>query len=161
SGGGVLITALNILRDDDLTALGHDSPTYLHALAEALQFAFADRAAYYGDPDFVRVPLRELTAPQRGRQLRQRMSAATSFSPGFYGTHTIDADAGTSHLSIVDGAGNAVAATTSINTTFGAMIVAGDRGIILNDTMDDFSAQPGVPNAYALIGSEANAIAPG
>jgi gamma-glutamyltranspeptidase / glutathione hydrolase len=161
SGGGVLITALNILRGDDLPALGHDSPTYLHALTEALQFAFADRAAYYGDPDFVHVPLRALTAPARGHRLRQRMSAAKTFPPDFYGDHTLEGDAGTSHLSVVDAAGNAVAATTSINTTFGAMVVAADRGIILNDTMDDFSAQPGVPNAYGLIGSEANAIAPG
>ena len=160
SGGGVLITVLNMLRADDLLALEQNSPTYLHLLAEALQFAFADRAAYYGDPDFVRIPLRALLAPQRGHALRHRMSAATTFPPAFYGDHTLAADAGTSHLSVVDAAGNAVACTTSINTLFGSMLVAGDTGIILNDTMDDFSAQPGAPNAYRLIGSEANAIAP-
>ena len=161
SGGGVLITALNMLRADDLLALEQDSPTYLHLLTEALQFAFADRAAYYGDPDFVRVPLRDLLAPSRGRALRRRMSAATTFSQAYYGDHTLAADAGTSHLSVVDRAGNAVAATTSINTLFGSLVVAEGTGIILNDTMDDFSAQPGVPNAFGLIGSEANAIAPG
>ena len=160
SSGGVIISALNMLRADDLLALERESPTYLHLLTEALQFAFADRAAFYGDPDFVRVPLRGLLAPQRGRALRRRMSAATTFSPAFYGDHTLPDDAGTSHLSVVDGAGNAVAATTSINTPFGALIVADGTGIILNDTMDDFSAQPGAPNVFRLIGSEANAIAP-
>ena len=161
SGGGVLITTLNLLRADDLIALERNSPTYLHLLAEALQFAFADRAAYYGDPDFVHVPLDALLSPRRARALRSRMSAATTFSPAFYGDHTLAADAGTSHLSVVDQAGNAVACTTSINTPFGAMLVAGATGIFLNNTMDDFSAQPGAPNAYGLIGSEANAIAPG
>jgi gamma-glutamyltranspeptidase/glutathione hydrolase len=160
SGGGVLITVLNMLRGDDLPALEHNSPTYLHLLTEALRFAFADRAALYGDPDFVSVPLRTLLSPQRGHRLRHRLSAATTFSPAYYGSHTLAADAGTSHLSVVDGAGNAVACTTSVNTTFGAMLVAGDTGIMLNNTMDDFSAQPGTPNAYGLIGSEANAIAP-
>ncbi len=160
SGGGVLIAVLNMLRGDDLLALEHNSPTYLHLLTEALQFAFADRAAAYGDPDFVRVPLPALLSQQRARRLRHRMSAAATFSPAFYGRHTLGPDAGTSHLSVVDGAGNAVACTTSINTPFGALLVAGATGILLNSTMDDFSAQPGVPNVYGLIGSEANAIAP-
>ena len=159
SGGGVLISVLNMLRGDDLPALEQNSPTYLHLLAEALQFGFADRASYYGDPDFVPVPLHALLAPRRGRALRHRLSAATTFSPAFYGDHVLADDAGTSHLSVVDAAGNAVACTTSINTAFGAMIAAGNTGIVLNDTMDDFSAQPGAPNAYRLIGSDANAVA--
>ena len=161
SGGGVVITALNMLRADDLPALEHDSPTYLHLLTEALQFAFADRAAYYGDPDFVRVPLRACSHRGRGRALR----TANERGDDVLARRTTAiirsaADRGTSHLSVVDRAGNAVAATTSINTPFGSMVVAGGTGIILNDTMDDFSAQPGVPNAFGLIGSEANAIAP-
>ena len=160
SGGGVLITVLNMLRDDDLPALEHNSPTYLHLLTEALQFGFADRAEAYGDPDFVKVPLPTLLSAQRGHVLRHRLSAATTFSPAYYGAHTLHADGGTSHISVVDGKGNAVACTTSINTGFGALLVAGDTGIILNNTMDDFSAQPGVPNAYGLIGSQANSIAP-
>jgi gamma-glutamyltranspeptidase/glutathione hydrolase len=161
SGGGVMIEALNIMRDDDLRALEQDSPTYLHLLAEALQFGFADRAEFYGDPDVVRVPLARLTSRQRARQQRRRISAPTSFSPDWYGRRVVADDHGTSHLSVVDGRGNAVACTTSINTAFGSMVVAGDTGIILNDTMDDFSAQPGTPNVFGLIGSEANAIAPG
>jgi gamma-glutamyltranspeptidase / glutathione hydrolase len=160
SGGGMMITVLNVLRRDDLPALGHNSPTYLHLLSEALQFAFADRAASYGDPDFVQVPVRALLSAARGRMLRHRLSAATTFSPAYYGQHTVGADSGTSHVSVVDRTGNAVACTTSINTPFGAMLVAGETGILLNNTMDDFSALPGAPNAYGLIGSEANAIAP-
>ena len=161
SGGGVMIEVLNTLRADDLAALEHNSATYLHLLAESLQFAFADRAAFYGDPDQVAVPLSTLLAPRRGRERRQRISAPTTFSPRWYGDQVAGNDSGTSHLSVVDGAGNAVACTTSINTAFGSMVVAGDTGIILNNTMDDFSAQPGKPNVFGLIGSSANAIAPG
>jgi gamma-glutamyltranspeptidase/glutathione hydrolase len=161
SGGGVLITVLNQLRRDDLRALAHNSPTYLHLLAEALQFGFADRARAYGDPDVVNVPLATMLAAERGRQLRRRIGAATTHPPGWYGEYLGASDAGTSHLSVVDGDGNAVACTTSINTSFGSLVVAGDTGIILNNTMDDFSAQPGAANAYGLIGSQANAIAPG
>lgn len=161
SGGGVLIETLNILARDDLGALGHNSPTYVHLLAEAFQFGFAARAAHYGDSDFVRVPIDRLLAPRTAAALRQRISAAKTFPPTYYGDDgSAPDDAGTSHLSVIDGAGNAVACTTSINTSFGAMVVAGHTGIILNNTMDDFSAQPGVPNVYGLVGSEANSIAP-
>ncbi len=161
SGGGVIITALNALAGDDLRALGHNSPTYVHLVVEALQFGFADRAALYGDPAFTPVPLRRLLAPARGRALRQRISAPTTFSPRWYGDAVVPSDSGTSHLSVVDGAGNAVACTTSINTSFGSLVVAGNTGIILNNTMDDFSPQPGVANAFGLVGSLANGVAPG
>lgn len=162
SGGGVLIETVNILARDDLRAIGHNSPSYVHLLAEAFQFGFAARAAHYGDPDFVRVPLARLLSPRTAAERRLRISAATTFSPAYYGARSAAADdSGTSHLSVIDGAGNAVACTTSVNTSFGSMVVAEDTGIILNNTMDDFSAQPGAPNTYGLIGSEANAIAPG
>ena len=160
AGGGVLVTILNVLSTYDLTALEHNSPTYMHLLAEAMQFAFADRAALYGDPDFVDVPLAWLLSPARANQLRRRLSAATTFSPRFYGSRFAAGDRGTSHLSVIDSDGNAVACTTSVNTAFGSMLTAGDSGIILNNTMDDFSAQPGVPNVYGLIGAEANAVGP-
>src|SRR5262245_18895110 len=126
SSDGGLITVLNMLRADDVLALEHNSPTYLHLLTEALQFGFADRAEAYGDPDFVKVPLPTLLSPRRGHVLRHRLSAATTFSPAYYGAHALHADAGTSHLSVVDRAGNSVACTTSINTPFGALLVAGD-----------------------------------
>jgi gamma-glutamyltranspeptidase/glutathione hydrolase len=160
SGGGLLIQTLNILAGDDLRHLGHQTPTYLHLLAEAMQFGFAARATGYGDPDFVAVPLARLLSPAGARKLRRRISAVTTFSPAYYGDGEAGDDAGTSHLSVADGDGNAVACTTSVNTAFGSMLVAGDTGIILNNTMDDFSVRPGVPNVYGLIGSAANAIAP-
>ena len=160
SGGGVLLETLQLLRADDFRSLQHNSATYLHLLAEAMQFGFADRATYYGDPDFVEVPLGQLLALERAARRRRRISAVTTFSPSFYGDTLPSTDGGTSHLSVIDGRGNAVACTTSINTAFGSMVVAGDTGIILNNTMDDFSAHPDVPNAYGLTGSEANAIAP-
>ncbi|MFQ5667630.1 MAG: gamma-glutamyltransferase, partial [Candidatus Binatia bacterium] len=165
SGGGVMLEILGITHHDDLRALGRNSPTYLHLLAEAMQHAFADRAQYYGDPGFVSVPVLRLLAPENTTALRQRFSATRTFDTGAYGSALGSApaaadDHGTSHLSVMDADGNAVACTTSINTAFGAMLVAGNSGIILNNTMDDFSAQPGVPNVYGLIGSEANAVAP-
>ncbi len=161
SGGGVLVTVLNTVAHDDLAALGHNSPTYVHLLAEALKFAFADRAAHYGDPGFYPVPLEKMVAPGRGRDNRGRIDATTTHPTEYYGSSYVGDDAGTSHLSVVDVAGNAVALTTSINTGFGSKVLVPGTGIILNNTMDDFSARPGVPNAYGLIGSEANAVAAG
>lgn len=165
SGGGVLLEILGILRHDDLPALGHESPTYAHLLAEALQHAFADRAEYYGDPDFVPVPLPRLLAPTNTAALRARIRATQTLDHAAYGSaasgqRATAADQGTSHVSVMDAAGNAVACTTTINTGFGSLVVAGETGIILNNEMDDFSAQPGVPNVYGLVGNEANAVAP-
>ena len=161
SGGGVLLQILRTVGADDLRALEHNSPTYVHLLHEAMAFGFADRATYYGDSDFVRVPLTALLRPARALRLRRTLSAATTFSPAFYGEKFLGADHGTSHLSVIDAEGNAVACTTSINTAFGSMVVAEGTGILLNNTMDDFSVQPGVANVYGLVGSEANSIAPG
>jgi gamma-glutamyltranspeptidase/glutathione hydrolase len=166
SGGGVLLEILGMLRHDDLLALEHNSPTYVHLLAEAMQHAFADRALFYGDPDFVAVPLPRLLADANTAALRRRISASRTFDSSAYGSRATASaatanDHGTSHLSVMDAAGNAVACTTTINTAFGSLVVADDTGIILNNEMDDFSAQPGVPNVYGLIGSEVNAIAPG
>lgn len=163
--GGVLLEILGIMRHDDLATLGQHSPTYLHLLAEAMQHGFADRARFYGDPDFARVPLDRLLGPPNTTVLRQRMRAAGVLDHAAYGSSipagaAAAADGGTSHVSVMDAEGNAVACTTTINTAFGAALVAADTGIILNNEMDDFSAQPGVPNVYGLIGAEANAIAP-
>lgn len=165
SGGGVLLAALGILRSDDLTRLGHNSPTYLHLLAETLKHVFADRARYYGDPDFVRVPLAELLDADLTASLRRRIVATHTLPTEEYGSHlpaaasSVD-DGGTAHLSVIDEEGNAVACTTTINTSFGAMLVAGSTGILLNNQMDDFALAPGAPNTYGLIGNEANAPAP-
>ncbi len=165
SGGGVILAALGILRDDDLRALGHDSATIDHLLAETMKHVFADRASFYGDPDFIPVPILSLLSRPSTGALRRRIKAAQTFAPESYGSHTVTVhppyDGGTSHLSVMDAQGNAVSCTTTINTGFGALLGAGESGIILNNEMDDFSAQPGVPNIYGLVGSEANSIAPG
>ncbi len=163
SSAGVVLQVLGMLDGDDLAQLGHDSAAYGHLLAEAMKHGFADRAKVYGDTE---VPLATLLAPATLGRLRQKIRPHGVLPIDQYGSFTttpgngVD-DSGTSHLSVMDGAGNAVALTTTINTTFGAYLVAGDTGILLNNEMDDFSAQPGVPNAFGLIGAEANAIAPG
>jgi gamma-glutamyltranspeptidase/glutathione hydrolase len=165
SGGGLLLEALGILRGDALDSLGQRSATTAHLLVEAMKHVFADRAVFYGDPDFVEVPLAHLLSAANTTALRRRISATRTFDQRAYGTqpratHARD-DHGTSHLSVMDSHGNAVACTTTINTSFGAALAGGETGVLLNNEMDDFSAQPGVANAYGLIGSTANAISPG
>ncbi len=160
SGGGALLEMLGIIRADDLRALEHNSPTYIHLLAEAMQHVFADRARFYGDPDFVRVPLARLLSPAHTGDVRRSINATQTFDRTAYGSAAAATDGGTSHISVMDAAGNAVACTTTINTAFGAMLPADGTGILLNNEMDDFSAQPGVPNVYGLIGTDANAVAP-
>jgi gamma-glutamyltranspeptidase/glutathione hydrolase len=166
SSAGVLLAVLEMLGNDDLGDLGNESPTYLHLLAEAMQHGFADRARFYGDPGDVPVPVQRLLAPTNTAALRRRISAVHAAPSDTYGSAVppspaVLRDHGTSHLSVMDRAGNAVACTTTINTGFGALVVADGTGIILNNEMDDFSAQPGVPNVYGLVGDAANAIAPG
>ncbi len=165
SSAGVLLEVLGILRNDDLRAMGRESPAYLHLLTEAMKHGFADRARVYGDPAFADVPLTQLLAPANTAALRAKIKPNGTLDLDDYGssvgvTAAAD-DGGTSHLSVIDKRGNAVACTTTINTTFGSYVVAGHTGIILNNEMDDFSAQPGVPNLFGLVGSEANSIAPG
>jgi gamma-glutamyltranspeptidase / glutathione hydrolase len=164
SSAGIVLEVLGMLRGDDLRALGHDSPTYLHLVAEAMKHAFADRAQLYGDPDAVAVPVQRLLAPENTAALRQRIEASRTLDQSAYGSSAADSaaasDHGTSHLSVIDAAGNAVACTTTINTGFGSMVVAEGTGIILNNEMDDFAVQPGAPNVYGLVGAEANAVAP-
>jgi len=169
SGGAALAETLGILsaRYPDGTALvklGAGSSAYLQVLAEALKHAFADRARHLGDPDFVTVPLDHLLAPTYHAELAKRIKDNGVLPADKYGTPDAPADqhrdAGTTHLSVVDAEGNAVALTTTVNLGFGAHLVAGDTGIVLNDQMDDFAMQPGVPNGFGLIGSAQNAVAP-
>jgi len=154
SSGGVLLEVLHILAGDDLAAMGHLSPGYLHLLAEAMKHGFADRARWYGDPAFTNVPIDRLTSPAYGRTLRDRIKPDAIAPAGQYGM----IDAGTAHYSVMDGDGMVVGCTTTINTAFGAMLVGGDTGVILNNEMDDFSIAPGVPNSFGLVGGEANAV---
>jgi gamma-glutamyltranspeptidase/glutathione hydrolase len=160
SGGGLIGESLKVLAPFRPADLGQNSPTYLHVLAETLKGTFADRAAWYGDPDRVRVPLERLLSENHAARIRSHISAAHATPASVYGSEATAADAGTAHISVVDERGNAVACTSSVNTPFGALLSVLGRDIVLNDTMDDFTAQPGVANAYGLVGSEANAIAP-
>ena len=160
SGGVALITMLNIL--DKLGYARAKEPERTHLLVEAMRRAYRDRAHYLGDSDFVDVPVTRLTSTEHAQQLAaaiDRKHATPSSSLSGYGAPEGGND--TTHFSILDKSGNYVAATLSVNYPFGSGFVAGNSGVLLNDEMDDFSAKPGVPNAYGLVGAEANAIAPG
>lgn len=163
SGGIHLLQILNIMEAWPIGTWGHNSAQTVHHLAEAMKLAYADRAEYLGDPDFVKVPQAGLTSKQYAASLRQQIDAnrarqARQIRPGKPQPYESDQ---TTHYSVVDKAGNAVAVTYTLNTNFGTGIVAPGTGILLNNEMDDFSAKPGVPNAYGLIGGEANAVGPG
>jgi len=164
SGGVALIETLNILALHKPDKLGHNSSRHLHLLTEALKHAFADRARYLGDPDFVKVPVGRLTSARYARELDKRIGEHVAPITS-YGTPPPAAPSGdrkgTSHISVVDRDGMAVAMTTTVNTVFGSMVVGKASGIILNNQMDDFAAQPGKPNAFGLIQGEQNAVAPG
>jgi gamma-glutamyltranspeptidase/glutathione hydrolase len=162
SGGAVLLQVLGVLESTDLGLLGAHSAAYFHRLAEAMKHAFADRARLMGDPDRVHVPLEQLLSKERIVAVQQDFDPSQTFEPDHYGM-PIDpgTDGGTQHISVLDADGLAVALTTTINTSFASRVFAPDSGILLNNEMDDFVARPGVPNHYGLVGSEANAVAPG
>ncbi len=159
SGGVAVLDALNILAGFDLHAV--DSGVRKHLVIEAMRRAYRDRALYLGDPDFVKVPLPLLidanyAAGQRS-SIRTDKAMPSDLLPGIeaenVGMHT-------THFSVLDAAGNRVAGTISINLFFGSGFMAPKTGVLLNDTMDDFSIKPGTPNAFGLVGNAANAIAP-
>ena len=160
SGGVALATMLNTLAGFDLQ--GDAEATRVHLIVEAMRRAYRDRAEYLGDPDHVEVPVQRLVHPWYAAGLRAgiRRDRATPSAALPGGVGRVGA-AHTTHFSILDRAGNRVAATLSINYPFGSGYVIPGTGILLNDEMDDFSARPGSPNAYGLVGAEANAIAPG
>lgn len=167
SGGVAIIESLNILTwleqhrlDGRLESLGHNSPKYLHVLTESLKHAFADRATWLGDPDFADIPVSRLTGSAYAEELGKRISLEQTKPLKDYGRYIPIDDGGTSHFSIIDAAGNAVACTETINTGFGSWEVEPKFGIVLNNEMDDFAARPGEPNAFGLIQSEASAVGP-
>lgn len=161
SGGVVLAEALQIIEGFPWAPMSKVDRK--HVTVEAMRRAYRDRAAYLGDPDFVKMPLSLLTSPEyaAGMSTSIRIDRATASSelapPGAEATEGND----TTHFSILDSAGNRVAATLSINYPFGSGYMAPGTGVILNNEMDDFSAKPLTPNGYGLIGAGANAIAPG
>ena len=160
SGGVALVTMLNILSDYPLAEMSAAERT--HVMIEAMRRAYRDRSEFLGDPDFVDVPVKRLTGKTYARAIALSIKphqATPSASFGVPGT-TAGGDS-TTHFSVLDADGNRVAATLSINYPFGAAVVPPGTGVLLNDEMDDFSAKPGVPNVYGLVGAEANAIEPG
>ena len=168
SGGVALVEILNLLTaagarnpETRLDRLEPSSPLYLHLLAESFKHAFADRARYLGDADFVKVPVARLTSREYAADLAARIDLKRTHPAETYGSRAAPDDGGTSHFSILDAKGNAVACTETINTHFGSYVVEPKFGIVLNNEMDDFTSLPGVPNAFGLIQSEANSIAPG
>lgn len=160
SGGVALITMLNILSRYDLSALDRTERT--HVIVEAMRRAYRDRAEFLGDADFVDVRVDALTSMQHADGLADTISMAHATPSSALPPVAVEPEGeDTTHFSIIDGAGNRVAATLSINYPFGAAMVPPGTGVLLNDEMDDFSSKPGEPNVYGLVGAEANAIEPG
>ncbi|HOW10262.1 MAG TPA: gamma-glutamyltransferase [Bacteroidales bacterium] len=161
SGGGIiLLQILGMIEPYDLKQLGFHTVSSVHLIAEAEKRAFADRAEYLGDPDFVGIPLKEMldTAYLHSRMINFNTGSATPSSSLSHGSFATAESEETTHYTVVDCHGNAVAATTTLNNTFGSAIVVDSAGFLLNNQMDDFSVKPGFPNMYGLIGSEANSI---
>ena len=163
SGGTHIVQILNILEDYPIGEWGHNSANTIHHMAEAMKLAYAARSEYLGDTDFVAVPLEGLTSKGYADQLRTSIKAdkarpASEIAPGKPGPRESPE---TTHFSVVDRWGNAVSNTYTINFSYGSGITVAGAGFLLNNEMDDFSAKPGVPNAYGLIGGEANKVEPG
>ncbi|MGI2323992.1 MULTISPECIES: gamma-glutamyltransferase [unclassified Methylococcus] len=161
SGGTVLLEALNILSGYDLARM--DASTRKHLVIEAERRAYRDRDLYLGDPSFVKMPLSRLLSADYAAGLRVAIRPDRVLPSAALGTVPEPARQGdnTSHFSVIDRLGNLVAATLSINDSFGSGFVPPGTGVLLNDEMDDFATVPGRPNAYGLVGGDANAIAPG
>ncbi len=162
SGGITLGQIMKMIEPYDLKALGHNQTKYIQTLVEAERRAYADRNHYLGDPDFIKIPVDDLLNPTylTLRMSDFRMDKATKSSDINRGEVLFFESTETTHYSIVDSEGNAIAATTTINDAYGSKLFCDELGFFLNNEMDDFSSKPGVPNMFGLIGNEANSIAP-
>ncbi|MGL4635721.1 MAG: gamma-glutamyltransferase [Beijerinckiaceae bacterium] len=163
SGGVHLVQILNMLEGFDLKAAGHNSADAIHLFAEASKLAYADRSEYLGDPAFVKVPVKGLTSKKYAETLRAQIDPAKArpgkdIKPGQ--PQPFESDQ-TTHYSVMDQEGNAVSCTYTLNFSYGMAMVADGTGILMNNELDDFAAKPGVPNAYGLVGGDANAPGPG
>jgi gamma-glutamyltranspeptidase/glutathione hydrolase len=164
-----LAEIFNVLEGYDLGALGYHSPKHIHLWTEAVKRAFVDRNAYLADPDFVPQPVDRMIsdayAAERRRDISMdRATPAEQVRPGLGAVERRQASREgehTTHYSIVDAAGNAVAVTTTINSLYGNLVTVAGAGFLLNNEMDDFATRPGTPNQFGLVQGEANAIEPG
>jgi gamma-glutamyltranspeptidase/glutathione hydrolase len=175
SGGIVLISALNILESYPLATLGDRSAAWVHLATEAWRRAYMDRADYLGDPDYNTIPVAALTAKNYAAAWResivpdraspsatlQRPAGFVPPAPATAGHRRRPESPDTTHYSVVDREGNAVAVTTTLNDSFGSHVASASLGFLLNDEMDDFAAKPGTANMFGLVQGPANAIAPG
>ena len=162
SGGITLQQIMKMIEPYPLSKYGHNSEKYIQLLTEAERRAYADRNYFLGDPDFISIPKNQMVSKN---YLKQRMKnftweKATKSSEVSHGNIAISESNETTHYSIVDAEGNAVAATTTLNGAYGSKLYSDELGFFFNNQMDDFSAKPGTPNSYGLIGAEANSIAP-
>lgn len=168
SGGVQIIQILNILEADPLKSLGFHSGQSIHLIASAMQASFADRAEFLGDPAFYKVPMGGLISKMYAGKLRalfpldriRNQDEVKAGDPAAYSRAFRKESNETAHISMMDGFGNMISTTQTINGHFGSGIVADGTGVVLNNKMDDFSAKPGVPNIFGAVGNEANAVAP-
>lgn len=168
SGGIAIIESFNMIKalekqtlKQPFGKLKYHSPEEIHLLTEVMKHAFADRAEYLGDADFVPVPIARLTSSDYASHLAGRIDTQQTKPLKEYGRYVPPQDGGTSHFSVMDAQGNAVACTETINLTFGSYVVIPKYGIVMNNEMDDFAAISGKPNAFGLIQSKANEVEPG
>lgn len=162
SGGLHIIQMLNILENYDLKEVNHNSKEYINLLTEVMKYAYSDRSKYLGDPDFYDVPVEKITSKKYGKRIFNDIEIGQSkpvgeVKPGMY-LETESHE--TTHFSVADSDGNIVSSTYTLNSTFGSGVVIKGTGIVMNNEMDDFSAAPGIPNQFNLLGAEANEIAP-
>jgi gamma-glutamyltranspeptidase/glutathione hydrolase len=162
SGGIAIIEMLRMLEKYDVASTGWQSARYLHLITEVMRRAFADRAEFLGDPDFVKMPVAALTSPAFAEERRKSIDPehASSSSDIRAGDPAPFEKTDTTHFAVVDSEGNMVSNTYTLNDWFGAGVTAKGTGILLNDEMDDFTSKVGAPNDYQLIQSDKNAIAP-
>ena len=163
SGGATMAELANILEQYDLRAMPWHGPEMIHLYAEAWKRAYADRNHYLADPDFIEMPLERMTsreyAAERAASItRSTATPSSAIGPGMEGP---DEGENTTHFSIVDGQGNAVSVTTTINSWYGSKVTVTGAGFVLNNEMDDFAAKPGTPNQFGLVQGERNAVGPG
>jgi len=162
SGGVHIIQMLNILENYDLKQIGHNTTDYINLLAEVMKYAYADRSKHLGDPDFFDVPILEITNKKYAKSIKNKIKIgkSTPSSKILPGSFDDNESTETTHFSVADKNGNVVSSTYTLNSTFGSGVTIKGTGILMNNEMDDFSASPGIPNQFGLLGAEANKIQP-
>ena len=162
SGGVHIVQMLNVLENYDLQEIGHNTTDYINLLAEVMKYAYADRSKHLGDPDFFDVPISEITDKSYAKSIKNKIKIgeSTPSSKILPGSLNDNESIETTHFSVADKYGNVISSTYTLNSTFGSGVTIEGTGILMNNEMDDFSAAPGIPNQFGLLGAEANEIQP-